>query len=302
MRFRSTLSVTTVILLLAVIAGFAVMADSSAPASLAAPAPGIRPLGDGRYEAIIPALPDNIYEGEPYIDTYVDSVAPDSSYCNNAKMAVEYNSTEFGIQLRRAFVSFNLSSIPANAIIDSGTFYAYLYDAWGANPVKIVLRQVTSYWNCPLHWPGPNSTAYTFRWISTTPEWKSWPITTLVDSWKGKDFGTAPNYGLELQGPESGGANYYYYRYFDTRNAKGNHPYLMVVYHLPATNTPTPTATSTDTPTPTPTPTSTPTATPTSTPTPTPTPTSTPTSTPTPTATPTVNPISERSYLPLVNK
>ncbi len=270
MKSRLIFAATTVVLLVTVVTGVALMTNSTSPPVLAAPAPGTHALGDGHYEAIIPAAmrPEDTFNHEPYIDTYVDSTAPSSSFCTDTKIAVGYNSTEFGTQLRRAFVAFHLNTIPANAIIDSAAFYAYLYDAWGASSVGITLRKVTANWNCPLYWPGPSSTSYQTRWISTKPGWRSWTVTSLVDLWKGKDFGTYPNYGLALQGPESGGSNYYYYRYFDSKNAKGGHPYLYVSYHLPPTNTPThtptwtPTRTPTRTPTLTPTSTNTPTATP----------------------------------------
>ncbi len=300
MKSHPMLSVTTIILLLAVIAGFVVMVDNSAPASLAAPPPSIHSLGGGRYEAVIPAQPADTHNEEPSIDTYVDSTSPDSSYCTSSKVAVQYNSDQSGTILQRAFLSFDLSSIPADAIIDGATFNAYLYEAGGASPVTIYLREVTSNWNCPLYWDSkPASTSYTSASVKTTLGWKSWYVTSLVDKWKGKDFGTYPNYGLELRGPESGGSSYYHYRRFYTKNAGSNHPYLKIAYHLPATDTPTPTFTPTPTPTHTPTwtptstpvPTDTPTATPTPTWTPTRTPTRTPTSTPVPTDTPTATPI-----------
>ncbi len=281
MRSRSMLSVTTVILLLAVIAGLAVMVDNSAPASLAAPPHSIRSLGGGRYLAIVPADTSHL---EPYIDTYVDSTTPGTSYCTDPKLAVQYNGDQSGEKYQRVFAGFKLSSLPGDAVIDGATFNAYLYDAWGASPVTIYLREVTSNWNCPLKWPGPKSVPRTSIPMKTILGWKSWDVTSLVDKWKGKDFGTYPNYGLELRGPESGGSSYYHHRYFYSADAGSNHPYLKIAYHLPATNTPTPT------PPPTSTPTTTPTATPTATATSTPTPTRTPTSTPTPTDTPTPTP------------
>ncbi len=244
----------------------------------------IRPLGDDRYEAIIPlaAYPDTTYSQEPHLDTYVDSVTANSSYCNSTKLAVQYNSDQTGMKYQRAFLGFHLSAIPDNAVIDFAAFYAYLYDAWGMDPVDITLRQVKATWQCPLYWPGPASADYKTVAVSATPGWKYWEITSLVKIWKGKDFGETPNYGFELRGPESGGSKYYHYRYFRSQNANSNHPYIKVSYHLPATDTPTPTSTPTSTPTHTPTPTSTPTPTPTPTNTPTPTPTPTPTSTSTP--------------------
>ncbi|HEY64160.1 MAG TPA: DNRLRE domain-containing protein, partial [Caldilineae bacterium] len=220
-------------------------------------------LGHGRYVAIIPALaPEDTYNQQPYIDTYVYSIAPGTSYCTSTKLAVQYNTGEFGTEYQRAFIGFHLSSIPSEAIIDSATFYAYLYDAWGANPVNIELRRVTANWGCPLYWPGPKSVAAASRSVGLTAGWYTWDVTALVANyWKGKNFGQDPNYGFELRGPETGGAKYYHYRYFRSKNASNGRPFLVVQYHLPATDTPTPTRTPTATPTTTPTATPTPTAT-----------------------------------------
>ncbi|NOZ71995.1 MAG: DNRLRE domain-containing protein, partial [Chloroflexi bacterium] len=243
----------------AVFAGNTVLQASTAeiPTDAKAPQPGVYPLDDSRYLAIIPAgaMPADTYTTEPYIDTYVDSVATNSSFCTNTKLAVQYNGSEFGDELQRAFLGFHLSSIPSDAIIDSAFFRVYLYDAWGANPVNISLREVTAKWSCPLYWTGPKSLYFKAIAVSTTSGWKSWDITALVNKWKGKNFGVYPNYGFELRGPESGGSKYYYYRYFRSKNASTSKPYLIVTYHLPPTNTPTPTRTPTPKPTNTPTPT-----------------------------------------------
>ncbi|PKO22049.1 MAG: hypothetical protein CVU38_11310, partial [Chloroflexi bacterium HGW-Chloroflexi-1] len=120
-------------------------------------------------------------------------------------------------------------------------------------------------------------------------------MTSLVqDYWVGRNFGTSPNFGLELRGPESGA---YYLRSFYSADAKSNKPYLIVSYELP---TPTPTATRTPTRTATVTRTSTPTATATLVPTKTPTPTATRTATATrtSTATRTATPTNTKSPIP----
>ncbi|NOZ30065.1 MAG: DNRLRE domain-containing protein [Chloroflexi bacterium] len=280
MRSRSPILATAFLLLFVTLVTTMMLGPSAEarPAYLdgtrAPPAGGdehTRLSDDALHTVIIPAAgPEGTYNQQPYIDTYVYSVAPSTSYCTSAKLAVQYNSSEFGTEYQRAFVGFHLSSIPADAIIDSATFYAYLYDAWGASPVNIELRQVTANWGCPLYWPGPKTVPAISRSVGLTIGWYTWDVTALVANyWKGKDFGQAPNYGFELRGPETGGAKYYHYRYFRSKNATSGRPYLVVQYHLPATDTPTPTATPTRTPTRTPTPTATPTRTPTRTPTPT---------------------------------
>jgi len=282
-----TLRIASMLILLTIVGAFIVV--SIPPASTLA-APGVHPLSDGRYLAIIPAVnaPASACDTSPYIDTYTDSTAPASSYCTSPKMAVQYNRTEFSVRLQRSFVAFDLDDIPEDAVIDSAAFHVYMYEGWGASAVSISLREITGDWNCPLYWGDmPSSTYDSQLSVSNVPGWQAWNVKDLVDKWKGKRFATAPNYGLELRGPEKGGSAFYHYRYFDSKNAKGNHPYLSVTYHLPPTPTPTRAPTATPTRTPTPHPTSTPTRTPTSTP------TSVPVHTPTPTNV-------GRLYLPLM--
>jgi hypothetical protein len=262
-------------------------------------------LGNGRYMAVIPAVPAlaATYDQEPYIDTYVDSAVPSTSYCNDGRLRVRYSEDEFGYSYyARSFLGFHLASIPSNATVSSARFYAYLESGGGRSTVTIALRRVVSSWNCPLYWnTKPKSTTYSSASVSTKPGWRSWDVTSLVQNyWLGRNFGTSPNYGFELRGPESGGSANHHWRNFYSKNANSGHPHLVVEYGLPtatptATRTRTPTRTLTrtrtltPTPTRTPTRTATPTVTPTSTNTPTATRTKTPTSTPTntPTATPT---------------
>ena len=289
--------------------------DSSASAAAAALHRGgseTRPydLGDGRYAAVIPAAlgPDDSYSQEPVVDTYVASANPTGSYCSATSLHVSYDVDEFGYEYwERAYVGFDLSSIPANATISSAVFYAYLTGASGAGSVNIELRRVTAAWSsspCPTWNSKPASTAYTSKAVDSSSGPKNWSVTSLVrDYWLNKDFGVSPNFGLELRGPESGGAAAKYTRYFNSRNAADNPPYMFVTYQLPtmtptATRTSTRTPTRTSTPTPTATRTKTATATLTGVPTKTFTPTATVTRTSTATRTPTRTPSATATRTP----
>ena len=244
---------------------------------------------------------------DPVADAYVSEVAPSTNFGSATKLDVQnLDGGEFPDD-RRSYVGFNLSSIPSNAIITSAAFKAYLYDASGLSSVYIQLRRVTSSWAYnTVTWNNkPSSSSYTGMYVDTTTGMRGWDVTSLVqDYWINRNFGTSPNFGLELRGPESGS---YYLRSFYSANAKSNKPYLVVSYELP-TPTPTPTRTRTptrthtptvtNTPPPTKTPTFTVTPTPTRTPTLTHTPTKMPTATPTPTYTPTPPPTYTPTHTP----
>ena len=235
------------------------------------------------------AAPDAVHLGQttvyfdPVADAYVSEAAPTTNFGSATKLDVQNLDAEIPDD-RRSYVGFDLSSIPGNATITSAAFKAYLFEAQGLSSVSIQLRRVTSSWAYnTVTWNNkPSSSSYTAINIDTQPREFGWNVTSLVqDYWVGRNFGTSPNFGLELRGPESGA---YYLRSFYSFNATSNRPYLIVSYELP---TPTPTRTPTPTKTPTSTATKTPTLTPTRTPTATPTKTPTPTPTPTATTTPT---------------
>jgi CSLREA domain-containing protein len=242
-------------------------------------------LGNGRYLAIIPAAPGlaETYDQQPYIDTYVDSATPKSAYCTNAKLAVGYFSDEFGIHRQRTMIGFHLSSIPANAVVTSARFYAYLFAATGQSSVAVYVRRVTTGWDCPLYWDAlPSSTGYTSQSVSSKPGWRNWNVTSVVQNyWLGRNFGVSPNFGLQLRGSETGGSLNYFTRHFRSKNASSNRPHLVVEYAFP-----TPTRTATRTPTRTAIPSKTPTHTLTRVPTRTAIPSKTPTRTATATAMP----------------
>ena len=140
--------------------GAAPLGGSTDPKGLQRPLGSHYDLGDGRYVAVIPAAfgPDDSYSQEPVVDTYVASTNPGGSYCNATSLHVSYDVDEFGYEYwERAYLGFDLSSIPANASISSAIFYAYLYAASGDTSVPIELRRVTSFWTPRRAPPGtPN--------------------------------------------------------------------------------------------------------------------------------------------------
>lgn len=252
-------------------------------------------LGGGRYLAILPALGSSAdtYNKVAVIDTYVDSAHPLSSYCGEKFVRVETDVTQSATYFCRGYLGFDLSSIPANAVIAKGEMYVYLLGASGLSSVGIQARPVTSQWGCPsLTWKTrPSSGSGPGITVKSVSGWYSWGVTNLVNQWKGRNFGTSPNYGLELRGPE--GTADFRRDFSSLDNTSSLRPYLVVEYALP-TATPTRTATSPSTRTPTPTVTRTATRTSTRTRTP----TVTPGDTATPTATATLDAACPDPYEP----
>lgn len=228
-------------------------------------------------------------------DAYVNEGAPAQNHGGYTTLNVSLD--EFGTE-QRAYVRFNLSSIPDGASIQSATFKAYLDSGDGASSVSLTMYRCTSTWTeGGVTWASrPSLAGGTSIAVGTAAGWYSWNAFNLVIDWLD---GVYANYGLGIVGPDGGAG---YVRTFSSR--EGGHAPQLVIKYYPAT--PTPTRTRTRTRTPTLTKTSTPSRTATSqySPTPTLTPkesataTRTPIFSPTTTRTPTVSPTPRYSPTP----
>lgn len=230
---------------------------------------------------IAPSLSATLY---PVQDTFVDQTQPTTSF--GASTGLFVGADEF-LQETYALVQFDLSSIPANAIIQGVYLELYLYHLAGGVAQTVCAYRVTSSWSNNATWntrPTHLATCYSPTSIGgyNANYWVRWgDVRTPVEAWL---HGLAPNYGLalRLQTKIMGDKLFY------SREAYSQ-PRLVVNYILP-TSTPTHTPTATATPPPTRTPTATATPTRTLTPTRTATPTHTATPVPGATATPTFTP------------
>jgi len=231
-------------------------------------------------------------------DATVRSAQPNTNFGNEHYLEVSYNTIE-GPMEEVVLVRFDLSALPANAVIDSAVMELYLVYAAGENPKSLGIYRVTSAWSeSTVTWntfPTADPWGLTFSVDSVTYQYKSRAITGWASYWQNNP---TQNHGVFIRGS---GETTYFERTFESKDHMENRPRLVVNYHIPTptptitptrTRTPTFTPTNTSTPTSTNTPTRTPTRTPThtSTFTPTFTPTNTPTRTPTRTSTPTDTP------------
>jgi hypothetical protein len=196
---------------------------------------------------------------------------------------------------RRLLVWFDISALPANAIVDSAQLEMTQTRASGAESYALWPYQITGAWGeYSVTWenrPAASSAGDPPVVVNAVSGVKSWDVTRMAQAWQAG----AQNHGILLLGDGTTvGARVYASR--ESQDAPGR---LTIHYHLPGNNTPTPTSTATATSTPTST--ATPTSTPTSTATATPVGAETPT--PTPTVTITVTPSSwVQVFLPLILK
>lgn len=271
----------------------------SAVALLALAGGAALPLGEGQVPGaaiLAPTPPPTTVTLEAVADSYVDNGNPNANYGGSAYLFASLYG-EFN-NVQQPLVRFDLSSIPANASVQSAEVRLYQEFSSGLVSVTLSLARVGASWT---EYGVTFNTRPPLYLVSSTTVgllegWKSWDATALVSAWLA---GTYSNYGVGITGPVTGNL---WLRRFSSRQG-GFAPRLVVTYVLPTptpTITPTPSHTPTRTPTVTPTPTWTPTRTPTITPTPTRTPTLSPTPTPTrtPTGTPSATPTPTRTPTP----
>jgi len=197
-------------------------------------------------------------------DATVKSAQPGSNFGAAGQLELSYAEIDV-VTEAVTLLRFDLSSLPASAIIDSATLRLYQESSTGPDPLTVGAYFVTSAWSeSTVTWNTfPTANPYGIAaQLGSATGYKTWSITGYAQAWL-----SGPNHGLYLRGPTQG---IYFHRLFESREWMERVPQLDVTYHLPAP-TATRTATRSATPTRTATPTATRTATRTRTPTLTPT-------------------------------
>lgn len=191
---------------------------TSSPVPTLTPTPGVPVCFD----------PDTISGRQPSADTYIDANHPSSNYGDDNKIVVKPgNGSE-----QRGLLAFDLSDIPANAIITSATLY--LHEKDDRDDQVIFLYRVTTHWTeTGATWDAPWSTpggdfltnpAYALF----IPNQKNCSIaldlTALVQGWVS---GAYPNHGLLIY--PTGSNNKVD---FGSKEEVGRSPRLLIEYTL----------------------------------------------------------------------
>ncbi len=181
-----------------------------------------------RSPAALTASPEIL---NPIADATVDKTSPDSNYGADEHLYVQYT-TESSETLARAFVKFDLSSIPVGSVIDYAEFAAYvdlLTTEPQDEPVNVGLHTAQSAWDEDLvTWntqPGLASGAIT-RTVITHTQWITWEITELTDYWYKN---ASANYGFGLDSEQV----LDHQMGFGSREDAVNPPRMIVHYFAP---------------------------------------------------------------------
>jgi len=161
-------------------------------------------------------------------DATVRSTSPDTNYGADEVLELSYIEIDPPGDEETVLLRFDLSSIPANAIIDSATLRLYQSASAGASPVSVGAYYVTGAWTEGAVTWNTFPTAEAVGIVSSldaTTGYQTWNATSWAQSWL-----TEPNYGLFLRGPTDGT---YYERFFESREHMERIPELQVTYSLP---------------------------------------------------------------------
>lgn len=204
-------SFKTVTLLAAVLLG--VFALSRAPAG----------------QAAAPAAPQTTVTLTAVADATLKSWQANTNFGSDPTLSVGYSHIDTD-ENAVLLVRFDLSSLPADAIIDSANIQLYLESSSGLDPVSPGLYLATSTWDeSSVTWntaPTANPVGLTWQ-MDGTPGYKtSISLASWATYWMGN-----PNYGVMLHGSLTGPD--YYQRVFSSRERGSNPPGLVVTYHLP---------------------------------------------------------------------
>lgn len=141
-------------------------------------------------------------------DSWLDSTHGGTNYGAATTMTVAGQKNS-----KRPILRFDISTIPANAVIDGATLSLYL-SAGAGNPITTAAHLVTAQWNevqatwnnrlAGVHWTKAggdyNPRVIDQTIVNNTIGWKTWNVTQLVDLWY---RGRLTNYGLILENPNN---------------------------------------------------------------------------------------------------
>jgi len=207
------------------VVGTATPAPASTSTATVAPTPTPTPV-----EGSITIQPD----GTAGKDAYVSQFVAGGNLGSDTKMVVEGSPINYNMM--RMYIQFDLSSLPAGAVIESASLGLYYFDS-GSAAGSVGVYKVTNDWNESLiTWANQPTFGSAAKSTVTVPaantsDFVFWDITALVKGWYSSP---ATNYGVVLrdtdESTDEGGKGFY-----SSDCAVANQrPELIIHYHVPA--------------------------------------------------------------------
>lgn len=178
------------------------------------------------------------------VDCYLGSASPDTSHCGNGTLYIKAGMS--GTSKLRGAVTFDVSGIPANSTVNTGSVNVYLDSTQTTNtslsPDYAFYEagktfDTTATWNSAGGngaWSGgsPGSSAYGTRTMNgATDGYKTFGVATVIQGWVN---GSIPNRGLILkQTAESANTSIAFFSASTDAGNNGKRPYMNVNYTAP---------------------------------------------------------------------
>ena len=166
-------------------------------------------------------------------DAGINTYNPDTNWEDRDSFGAG-NST---IDTVRAYIQFDLSTIPADARITDADLRLYHHSAWGSDAFTIGLYKVTGSWlENTVTWNNQPTSSSNAEFLRSIPAgsvnyWRYWDIDDLVQGWLD---GTITNRGMLLMDTDESSVNtaaFFYTSDYTTDTTK--RPKLEIDYYIP---------------------------------------------------------------------
>ena len=167
-------------------------------------------------------------------DDYISSTLPDNNYGDGANFYVG----TYGVSnYYRAYLQFDLSTIPADARIVDSDLKLYQYNSIDSGNFQIGLYKVTGNWEentitCNLQPTSSSETEALCTVYTGSTTWRGWDIDDLVQGWLD---GSITNQGMLLKSTDEtlGSSLGIYFRSSDYTTNASERPKLEIDYYTP---------------------------------------------------------------------
>lgn len=173
-------------------------------------------------------------------DTYVDRVNPAINFGTSDLLKIESRSST---EIMDAYLRFNISSLPANVIVENSTLFLYNL-AYGSSYNSVIARHqfndsfgenTTTWNNRPCPGAGCNSTNGSVQSVSNTNRWRQWNITNMV---KNSTANAKSNVSIWMSAEMQTEMFYLQFVSKDNVTAPTLRPYINITYTVTLPDTP----------------------------------------------------------------
>ena len=165
-------------------------------------------------------------------DAGINTFNPDTNWGDRD----DFGAGNSPIDTVRAYIQFDLSTIPEGIVVTDADLKLYHHSAWGSNAFTIGLYKVTESWlENTITWSNQPTSSSNVEFLRSIPAgsvnyWRYWDIDTLVQGWLD---GTITNYGMLLMDTDESLVNTAAFFYTSDYTDTSQRPILEIDYYIP---------------------------------------------------------------------